>query len=33
MLIIALFIDLIGMSSLMLPGMGEFFDTVWAPIR
>lgn len=33
MLIMALIIDLIGMSSYFIPGMGEAFDTAWAPIR
>lgn len=33
MLIMALIIDLIGMSSFFVPGLGEAFDTAWAPIR
>ena len=33
MLVIALTIDLIGMCSFAVPGLGESFDVVWAPIR
>lgn len=30
-LLIAVLIDLIGMSSYLIPGLGEFADVVWAP--
>lgn len=31
-LIIGLFLDLIGMASYLIPGLGEFSDVIWAPI-
>lgn len=31
-LITGLFLDLIGMASYLLPGLGEFTDLIWAPI-
>ncbi|WP_158963299.1 hypothetical protein [Myroides fluvii] len=31
-LIMGLFLDLIGMLSYLLPGLGEFSDVIWAPI-
>jgi len=31
-IIICILMDLIGMSSYFFPGLGEFFDVVWAPI-
>lgn len=31
-LIISCFIDLIGMFTYILPGIGEVFDVIWAPI-
>ena len=31
-LIIGIFLDLIGMASYLLPGLGEFTDIIWAPI-
>lgn len=31
-LITGLFLDLIGMASYLLPGLGEFTDVIWAPI-
>ncbi len=29
---LGLFFDAIGMSSFLLPGIGEFFDLIWAPV-
>ncbi|MGG5577683.1 hypothetical protein ACPDHL_10115 [Myroides sp. C15-4] len=31
-LITGLFLDLLGMASYLLPGLGEFTDVIWAPI-
>ena len=31
-LITGLFLDLIGMASYLIPGLGEFADLIWAPI-
>lgn len=31
-LIIGIFLDLIGMASYLVPGIGELTDLVWAPI-
>jgi hypothetical protein len=31
-LIIGLFLDLLGMASYFIPGLGEFSDVIWAPI-
>lgn len=31
-LIIGLFLDLLGMASYLIPGLGEFSDVIWAPI-
>ncbi|MGS4344205.1 hypothetical protein ACKUSY_01145 [Myroides odoratus] len=31
-LFIGLFLDLIGMASYLIPGLGEFSDVIWAPI-
>ncbi|MGB5239004.1 MAG: hypothetical protein WBM43_02810 [Flavobacteriaceae bacterium] len=31
-LILGLLFDAIGMSSFILPGIGEFFDLIWAPV-
>ena len=31
-LVIALFIDFMGIISYFLPGMGELFDAFWAPL-
>lgn len=31
-LIIGIVCDIIGMGSYLLPGAGEFFDVVWAPL-
>ncbi|MBB1149806.1 MULTISPECIES: hypothetical protein [unclassified Myroides] len=31
-LITGLFLDLLGMASYLLPGIGEFTDLIWAPI-
>jgi hypothetical protein len=31
-IILCIVLDLIGMSSYIIPAMGEFTDTIWAPI-
>ncbi len=31
-LLLGLLFDAIGMSSFILPGIGEFFDLIWAPV-
>ncbi|MET1259235.1 hypothetical protein ABV409_07835 [Flagellimonas sp. DF-77] len=31
-LLLGLLLDLIGMSSLLIPGLGDFLDVIWAPI-
>ncbi|UNY98124.1 hypothetical protein MQE36_13645 [Zhouia spongiae] len=31
-LILSIFLDLIGMVSFMIPGIGEFSDIIWAPV-
>ena len=31
-LLLGLLLDLIGMSSLLIPGIGDFLDVIWAPI-
>ncbi|EHQ40995.1 hypothetical protein [Myroides odoratus] len=31
-LIIGVFLDLLGMASYLIPGLGEFSDVIWAPI-
>lgn len=31
-LVICILMDVIGCASYLLPGLGEFFDLVWAPI-
>lgn len=32
LLFVALLIDLIGLFTFLLPGFGEIFDLIWAPI-
>ena len=31
-LLLGLLLDLIGMSSLLIPGIGDFLDVIWEPI-
>lgn len=31
--VISVIIDIIGMATYLIPGIGEFADTVWAPIQ
>lgn len=32
MLFLSILLDLVGMVSYLIPGVGEFFDVVWAPV-
>ena len=31
--VISVFFDVIGMATYLLPGVGELFDIIWAPIQ